>query len=170
VGTELVVGAASACTAVLGRMAAWWTALGKSSLTIGLGGGGMSLGGGGTLALTSGLTVTIPGTVLQGATAVTAAGTTMMMMQSYWEIHHNLPREYEEDFNASGLDIEDYTSLMTKAGHRLKPNGFHTGPNSWNKLWGQFWDKMKGTIPSSDEVLAELDRIRSIWGLPPFGS
>jgi hypothetical protein len=84
------------------------------------------------------------------------------------EIHHNLPqaKRFKPHFDRVGLDIEKFTEEFTREFHRLKPGGLHTGKNNWNKLWDEFFKQNK--FPSKEEILAELDRIRGIHGLPPW--
>jgi hypothetical protein len=36
--------------------------------------------------------------------------------------------------------------------------GVHTGPNNWNKQWGQFFERAKN--PSRDDVLRQLEKMR----------
>lgn len=56
------------------------------------------------------------------------------------ELHHLLPqaREFQEFFRNAGLDIEKYKMPLTRAAHRLKPYGLHTGSENWNKVWRDF--------------------------------
>jgi hypothetical protein len=48
------------------------------------------------------------------------------------EIHHLLPRQFKTRFQKAGLDIEKFKVKLDQGKHRLKPDGVHTGPNSWN--------------------------------------
>jgi hypothetical protein len=55
------------------------------------------------------------------------------------EPHHTLPREFRRDhFNRLGIDIDDFILYIPRDLHRLKPDGWHTGPEHWNKIWKEF--------------------------------
>jgi RHS repeat-associated protein len=82
------------------------------------------------------------------------------------ERHHNLPHQFLSNFRNAGLKIEDYVEDLSKCQHRLKPDGLHTGPNNWNKLWRQFFERYPNA--KSNQILEELDRIRKIHGLPSW--
>jgi Predicted lipoprotein of unknown function (DUF2380) len=108
--------------------------------------------------------------------AVVAAGTEGLGLlgeaddayQAAEEVHHNLPQasRFRKYFENAGLNIEDYTEAMQRCDHRLLPNGLHTGPNNWNKLWANFFAKHPNA--GKDQILAELNRIRKLHSLPPW--
>jgi hypothetical protein len=80
------------------------------------------------------------------------------------EQHHLLPKEFEEEFNAVGLDIEDFTMPLPRSQHRLNPNGIHTNAGgNWNGVWRAFFD----THPTytADDVLQQLARMMHDFGL-----
>ena len=78
------------------------------------------------------------------------------------ETHHLLPRQFIKEFEAAGLDIERFKIPMSKAEHTLKPNGIHTGSASWNKVWGEFFDKYKrlNRAPEYKDILNQLKYMR----------
>jgi hypothetical protein len=77
------------------------------------------------------------------------------------EGHHNLPREFEDEFNACRLDPDDFVTYLSKPDHRLKPDGLHTGPNHWNGQWNRFFDE--NPDPKPKEVFQHLrDMLRNI--------
>ncbi len=82
------------------------------------------------------------------------------------ERHHNLPKDFKKQFERAGLNIEDFVEEMPRWRHRLKPNGVHTGPNNWNKLWREFFNEVLN--PSREQILDALDRFRALHGLSPW--
>ena len=79
------------------------------------------------------------------------------------EIHHLLPRQFKRQFARVGLDIEKFKIPMSKAGHRLKPGGLHTGPENWNRMWDQFFKETKN--PSKKQILNQLEYMRGRFGI-----
>lgn len=79
------------------------------------------------------------------------------------ERHHLLPKQFEPYFKRAGLDVEDYTMDLPKSDHRLKPDGLHTGPNNWNKQWGEFFDEYPHA--RKDQILQQLDKMMRESGL-----
>jgi hypothetical protein len=71
------------------------------------------------------------------------------------EKHHNLPQEFTDEFKACGLDPDDYITYMLKKEHRLRPDGLHTGPNSWNAQWREFFRQHDD--PTPDEIHEQLN-------------
>jgi hypothetical protein len=71
------------------------------------------------------------------------------------EKHHNFPQEFADEFKACGLDPDDYITYMLKSEHRLRPDGLHTGPNSWNTQWREFF--RRNDRPTPDEVHEQLN-------------
>ena len=45
---------------------------------------------------------------------------------SPFEEHHMLPREFASQFEKAGLDVEEHTTPLSRAQHRLRSNGIHT--------------------------------------------
>jgi hypothetical protein len=72
------------------------------------------------------------------------------------ERHHNLALQFEKDFLACGLDPEDFVTYVPKNLHRIRPDGLHTGPTSWNKQWRQFFLDRANEDPSTSAVLQQL--------------
>ncbi len=71
------------------------------------------------------------------------------------EVHHLLPREFQQIFKELGFDIEKYTINVGKQEHRLRPNGLHTnGGGNWNKVWRQFMRNKNNRTP--ERVLDQL--------------
>jgi hypothetical protein len=83
--------------------------------------------------------------------------------QPDFEGHHNLPREFEDKFNACGLDLEDYLTYVTRDLHRLRPNGLHTGAESWNKVWRRYFANQQTPISKDEEADEILNRLMRIW-------
>jgi hypothetical protein len=79
-------------------------------------------------------------------------------------VHHQLPREFRPQFEAVGLDIEDFTIELPKSTHRLKPDGLHTGSENWNKQWSDFFEKV-GDNYTAQDVLDQLSKMRKQFGL-----
>ena len=79
------------------------------------------------------------------------------------EQHHQLPRQYEEQFKNAGLEIEDYVIQIDKADHRLKPDGLHTGQENWNKQWGDFFRANPNA--NQADILNQLDIMQATFGL-----
>jgi hypothetical protein len=80
------------------------------------------------------------------------------------ERHHQLPRQFDEEFDSVGLDIEDHVIDLPKDKHRLKPEGLHTGKDNWNKQWVDFFKKLRGDFTKED-ILAQLEKMRKHFGL-----
>ena len=77
--------------------------------------------------------------------------------------HHQLPQQFKKQFDKVGLDIENYKIPLDKADHILKPDGLHTGKNSWNIQWGNFFkDYPNATKP---EILEQLSKMQETFGL-----
>jgi len=76
------------------------------------------------------------------------------------EMHHLLPKakEFAPFLKRAGLDVEKLKIPMSKAGHRLKPGGLHTGPENWNKMWREFFRENRK--PSRKEILEQLEYMK----------
>jgi hypothetical protein len=79
------------------------------------------------------------------------------------ELHHLLPREFEQQFEDAGLHIKDYTMPLNQAEHRLTPGGLHAGSQNWNWQWRQFFNTVKK--PTPDDILDFLDSMLDAFGL-----
>jgi hypothetical protein len=79
------------------------------------------------------------------------------------EQHHQLPQQFKERFENAGLDIEDYKISLDRSTHRLKPDGLHTGNNSWNKQWNDFFRQFPNV--GKPEILNQLDKMQKAFGL-----
>ncbi len=81
------------------------------------------------------------------------------------ERHHLLPRQFREYFEAAGLNIDapEFVVELPRDVHRLKPNGLHTGPENWNKLWGDFF--IENPNAGREAILAHLDWMMRRFGL-----
>ncbi len=81
------------------------------------------------------------------------------------EHHHLLPREFQKYFEAAGLDIDspEFIIELPRDAHRLRPNGLHTGPENWNKLWKEFFQR--NPTAEADEILQHLDWMMRRFGL-----
>jgi Predicted lipoprotein of unknown function (DUF2380) len=75
------------------------------------------------------------------------------------EQHHLLPKEFKGQFKRLGFDIEEYKIPLTASQHRLKSgNGIHTGPESWNKRWDEFFRKVEN--PTKEDAIKFLIELR----------
>ncbi|MBX3329345.1 MAG: DUF2380 domain-containing protein [Nitrospira sp.] len=79
------------------------------------------------------------------------------------ERHHLLPIQFKKQFERAGLDIEQFTVDLSKAEHRLKPDGLHTGANNWNQQWKDFFKDRPDRTQA--EILGQLERMKSHHGL-----
>ena len=89
--------------------------------------------------------------------------------QAAWtlERQHNLPRQFQQRFNASGLDPEDFVTYMSRELHRLKPYGWHTGPNNWNSVWRRFFGEQQ-TKAEAEETQEILRQLLKMWMTVPW--
>jgi hypothetical protein len=83
--------------------------------------------------------------------------------QSDFEPHHNLPRQLRKEFNGCGLDIEDYVTYVGRDLHRLRPNGLHTGSESWNKIWRRYFANRQTSKPSEEQADEILEQLIRMW-------
>jgi hypothetical protein len=79
------------------------------------------------------------------------------------EQHHQLPRQFKNEFKKAGLDIEDYKIPLDRNTHRLNPDGLHTGSNNWNKQWADFFRDNSNATKS--EILDQLGKMQKEFGL-----
>lgn len=74
-----------------------------------------------------------------------------------FEDHHRLPQAYKKQFEAAGLDIDKFKIKIPVERHRLLPDGVHTGPNNWNKQWGEFFEQTPDA--RAPQILRQLDKM-----------
>jgi RHS repeat-associated protein len=79
------------------------------------------------------------------------------------EIHHRLPQQFAKQCKRAGLDIEDFTIKISRAQHRLKPGGLHTGPENWNKLWKIFFKENRN--PTKEQIINFLKGLDQRFGI-----
>jgi hypothetical protein len=81
------------------------------------------------------------------------------------EGHHQLPKQFRDQFRKVGLNIEDYVIDLDKAAHRLKPGGLHTGrgAENWNGAWRDFF--RNNPNPSRQDIVKQLTSMRQSFGL-----
>lgn len=86
------------------------------------------------------------------------------------EVHHLLPQEkaLKAIFDRLGIDIEQFTIRMSKADHRLRPNGLHTnGGGNWNKIWREFLREPNNqTVP---RIMRQLEKMIKDFGIRDKG-
>ena len=101
----------------------------------------------------------------KGAKVAKAGSKGVKAARAATEMHHLLPRQFKAQFARPkvGLDIEKFKIPMSKAGHRLKPGGLHTGPDDWNKMWGDFFNTYKN--PTRKQVLNQLEYMKGRFGI-----
>ena len=63
----------------------------------------------------------------------------------------------------AGLNIEKYIKSISKQKHRLKPNGVHTGKNSWNAMWRRFI--ADNPIPKRNKIRDQLKKMMRDFGV-----
>ena len=77
------------------------------------------------------------------------------------ERHHRYVRQFAPQFKRAGINWKE-TVLVEKGAHRLKPNGLHTGSESVNKLWKQFFDQYPDASPTMIKQEADwIDYLKS---------
>jgi hypothetical protein len=78
-------------------------------------------------------------------------------------LSHNLPRQFRKEFNACGLDIEDYVAYLARDLHRLRPDGLHTRLYNWNKVWREYFAKGQTSGPSAEQAEEILKQLIRMW-------
>jgi len=63
------------------------------------------------------------------------------------------------------IDDDEFIIYLSRSDHRLKPNGLHTGPNNWNKRWGDFFKGHGNTPPDAKEIMRFLEELKREFGL-----
>ena len=74
-----------------------------------------------------------------------------------------MPRQFKDQFERAGLNIEDYKIPIDKAAHRLKPDGLHTGPNNWNNQWQDFFNANPNA--GRNAILEQLLKMQISFGI-----
>ena len=86
-----------------------------------------------------------------------------------FDTHHLLPREFKEDFQRAGLDIEEFTMPLSKERHRLKKGpGIHTNAGgNWNREWREFFRELevKKKPITAEAILRKLREMVEKFGL-----
>jgi hypothetical protein len=59
-----------------------------------------------------------------------------------------------------GIGPDDYITYTWKQDHRLRPDGLHTGPNSWNLGWEKFLDKHPGA--DTEKMHEQLNKMLTV--------
>ena len=72
--------------------------------------------------------------------------------------HHIFPQEFRAQFEAAGIDIDDYTIEMSSEGHA----GLH-GPGEWNGNWDEFLNA--GPARSPQEIVDHAAQMLNDYGL-----
>jgi hypothetical protein len=90
--------------------------------------------------------------------------------QSAWSLErqHNLPREFQKRFKACGLDPEDFVTYMSRELHRLKPYGWHTGPENYNSVWRRFFGEQLTKGQEAEEAQEILQQLLKMWSTFPW--
>jgi hypothetical protein len=70
------------------------------------------------------------------------------------ERHHNFPSQFASQFQACGIEPEDYLTFLPRSFHRLRPDGLHTIPINWSARWDQFLSDQPTAKP--EELLKHL--------------
>jgi len=101
----------------------------------------------------------VVGTTLKNANSVNSAriGSTAV------EEHHLLPRQFKAQFDRAGLDVERFTINLSKAEHRLKPDGLHTGSDNWNANWKEFFQL--NPTANRQQILQQLVSMKNKFGI-----
>jgi hypothetical protein len=74
-----------------------------------------------------------------------------------------LPKEFSREFARVGLDIEKYVIQIERGAHRLKPGGLHTGQESWNAMWREFFKEYPNA--TREQILEQLAKMKKLFGL-----
>ncbi|MCQ2974136.1 MAG: DUF2380 domain-containing protein [Bacteroidales bacterium] len=54
------------------------------------------------------------------------------------EYHHIFPRQFSSEFQAKGINVDDFTIAVTKKDHRGAGEGIQYNPTNWNAEWEKF--------------------------------
>jgi hypothetical protein len=77
-----------------------------------------------------------------------------------------LPRQFKEQFERVGLNIENYTIDLPRDFHKnVHGRG---GGEAWINSWNQQWDRFfrKNIDPSASEILKNLNKMKKEFGIP----
>jgi RHS repeat-associated protein len=79
--------------------------------------------------------------------------------------HHIFPRQYEDYFNARGIDIDDYTVTVGQTQHLqgIHGNGLGNLPGGWNSQWGEFIANNPNA--SAPQVYQQAGKMMDQYGL-----
>ncbi|MEH2048251.1 eCIS core domain-containing protein [Nostoc sp.] len=81
-------------------------------------------------------------------------------------IHHLLPQEFKEKFEAAGLDIEKFKVVLNPEEHLKDVHGGAPRGGLWNLAWENFFKKHQNITPQlQPEILEELARLRKVFGI-----
>jgi len=97
------------------------------------------------------------GEIATKETAKAGTKTVTKEMSTAMERHHLLPKQFKEFFSSKGLDTEKYTAKLPKDIHRLKPEGVHTGSESWNVGWKNFIKE--NPTATKEQILEHLGKM-----------
>jgi hypothetical protein len=82
------------------------------------------------------------------------------------EQHHLLPTQFKDNFEAVGLDIEEFKMPLPRSQHRLNPDGIHTiAGGDWNGVWQNFFNEHPVGTYTADDVLNQLAKMMNDFGL-----
>ncbi len=54
------------------------------------------------------------------------------------EYHHLFPQAFRGDFGRLGIDVDDFTIVLSKEAHRGSGGGIQYSPSNWNATWKKF--------------------------------
>jgi hypothetical protein len=81
------------------------------------------------------------------------------------ERHHLTPLEFADQFRSCGIEPDDFIVYLPRAAHRLRPDGLHAAPNSWNTEWRDYFKDQGTRQPTSEELLTQLMKM---WNATPW--
>lgn len=71
------------------------------------------------------------------------------------EYHHIFPKEFRNDFLKIGIDVDDFTTVLTKRDHRGIGKGLQYKPKNWNQTWKDFLNTNTGITQKKVERQAK---------------
>jgi hypothetical protein len=81
------------------------------------------------------------------------------------ERHHLTPLEFADRFRVCGIEPDDLIVYLPRAAHRLRPDGLHAAPNSWNTEWREYFKERGSRQLTSEELLTQLMKM---WNTTPW--
>ena len=81
------------------------------------------------------------------------------------ERHHLTPLEFADRFRGCGIEPDDFIVYLPRAAHRLRPDGLHAAPNSWNTDWREYFKEQGSRQLTSEELLTQLMKM---WNATPW--